>query len=141
MSREDIHGFFSLSADEFDITDCQLFGSYLTEAMDVSNSGSWISIIHGQTGQYMVRRTRSVASVFEQLQNCTGACEFIYARTPIPHIFALFHISLRSRLYAMHAKFIVTRFLLILFTLVTIHFIHLTMPIQQIECSIKCFPN
>lgn len=49
--------------------------SFLVEAIDVSNSGSWLSVIHGQTGKYMVRRTRSVSSVFEQLHNCSGACK------------------------------------------------------------------
>lgn len=46
--------------------------AHLVESMDVSNSGTWMSVINGQLGQYMARRTRSVASVFEQLNNSTG---------------------------------------------------------------------
>lgn len=47
----------------------------IAEVIDVSSYGSSISVVHGQSGLYLVNRTRSVASAFAQLQNFTGACK------------------------------------------------------------------
>lgn len=41
----------------------------VSELADVSSFGSFISVIHGTTGQFLVNRTRSIANVFEQLRN------------------------------------------------------------------------
>lgn len=49
-------------------------GRYVAEAIDVFNRGSKISVINGQTGQYMVHRTQSVTTAFEELRNLSGSC-------------------------------------------------------------------
>lgn len=49
--------------------------SFVAETIDVSNTGSQISVINGQTGQYMVRATRSVSTAFEALRNMSGSCK------------------------------------------------------------------
>lgn len=41
----------------------------IAELVDVSYFGSYISIIHGTTGQYLVNRTNSLSNLFEQLRN------------------------------------------------------------------------
>jgi len=46
----------------------QLINS-VAEMIDVSSFGSYISIIHGSTGQFLVNRTNSIANLFEQLRN------------------------------------------------------------------------
>lgn len=43
----------------------------VSEMIDVSSFGSYISIIHGSTGQFLVNRTNSVANLFEQLRSST----------------------------------------------------------------------
>lgn len=49
--------------------------SYLAESADVGTFGSYISVIHGSTGDYIVNRTNSLASMFEQLRNNSLASE------------------------------------------------------------------
>lgn len=43
----------------------------VSEMIDVASFGSYISIIHGSTGRFMVNRTNSVSDLFEQLRNST----------------------------------------------------------------------
>ncbi|XP_058835552.1 uncharacterized protein LOC131692488 [Topomyia yanbarensis] len=45
---------------------------HLAELIDISVYGSHISVVHGQTGEFMVNRTNSVASIFEQLSSFEG---------------------------------------------------------------------
>lgn len=45
---------------------------HISEVIDVSSYSSYISVIHGTTGEYLVNRTNSVTSVFTQLRNFTG---------------------------------------------------------------------
>lgn len=40
----------------------------VAEMIDVSTFGSYISIIHGSTGRYLVNRTNSLPNLFEQLR-------------------------------------------------------------------------
>ncbi|XP_053676528.1 uncharacterized protein LOC128726725 [Anopheles nili] len=47
--------------------------AYLVDLIDVSNYGSSIAIVHGTTGQYIVNRTHSISTVFEQLQLFHGS--------------------------------------------------------------------
>ncbi|XP_058055022.1 uncharacterized protein LOC131206477 [Anopheles bellator] len=47
--------------------------SFLVELIDVSYYGSYISVVNGETGQYMVNRTNSVADAFEQLDRFRGS--------------------------------------------------------------------
>lgn len=54
------------------------FYRFVAETIGVSNSGSQISVINGQTGQYMVRRTQSVATAFEALRNVSGSCNIFF---------------------------------------------------------------
>ncbi|XP_058462274.1 uncharacterized protein LOC131437126 [Malaya genurostris] len=46
---------------------------HLAELIDISIYGSQISVVHGQTGEFIVNRTSSVANVFEQLSNFQGS--------------------------------------------------------------------
>lgn len=41
----------------------------VSEMIDLSSFGSYISVIHGSTGQFLVNRTNSIADLFEQLRN------------------------------------------------------------------------
>lgn len=41
----------------------------ISEMIDVSSFGSYLSVINGATGQFIVNRTNSVAYLFEQLRN------------------------------------------------------------------------
>jgi hypothetical protein len=41
----------------------------VAELVDVSFFGSYISVIHGTTGQYLVNRTNSLSNLYEQLRN------------------------------------------------------------------------
>lgn len=63
---------------------------FLAELIDVSSYGSSISVVHGLNGAYLVNRTNSITSAFDQLQNFTGACKFL---TVIIH---LRHPNIRS---------------------------------------------
>lgn len=45
--------------------------SYISELIDVSSFGSYVSVIHGSTGNFIVNRTNSIANAFEQLRNWT----------------------------------------------------------------------
>ncbi|XP_061514453.1 uncharacterized protein LOC3291300 isoform X1 [Anopheles gambiae] len=47
--------------------------SYLVELIDVSSYGSSLSVVHGTTGEYMVNRTNSISSTFEQLLRFQGS--------------------------------------------------------------------
>ncbi|ETN67777.1 hypothetical protein AND_000398 [Anopheles darlingi] len=47
--------------------------SYLVELIEVSHYGSYISVVHGATGQYMVNRTNSISHAFEQLDRFQGS--------------------------------------------------------------------
>lgn len=49
--------------------------SFLAESADVGTFGSYISVIHGSTGDYIVNRTNSLASMFDQLRNNSLASE------------------------------------------------------------------
>lgn len=40
----------------------------VAEMIDVSSFGSYISIIHGSTGRFLVNRTNSLPNLFEQLR-------------------------------------------------------------------------
>lgn len=51
--------------------------SFLAESADVGTFGSYISVIHGSTGDYIVNRTNSLASMFEQLRNNSLASEMV----------------------------------------------------------------
>ncbi|XP_053685992.1 uncharacterized protein LOC128735535 [Sabethes cyaneus] len=46
---------------------------HVAEMADISIYGSYMSVIHGQTGEFIVNRTNSVASVFEQLASLNGS--------------------------------------------------------------------
>ena len=52
--------------------------SFLAESADVGTFGSYISVIHGSTGDYIVNRTNSLASMFEQLRNNSLASELVF---------------------------------------------------------------
>uniref|UniRef100_A0A182LSU9 Protein sly1 homolog n=1 Tax=Anopheles culicifacies TaxID=139723 RepID=A0A182LSU9_9DIPT len=47
--------------------------SYLVDLIDVSSYGSSISVVHGTTGQYMVNKTNSISTAFEQLLRFQGS--------------------------------------------------------------------
>lgn len=49
----------------------QLINS-IAEMIDVCSFGSFISVIHGATGQSLVNRTNSVANLFDQLRNSSS---------------------------------------------------------------------
>lgn len=49
----------------------QLINS-IAEMIDVSSFGSYISVIHGSTGQFLVNRTNSIINLFEQLRNSSS---------------------------------------------------------------------
>lgn len=51
---------------------------FLAESADVGTFGSYISVIHGSTGDYIVNRTNSLASMFEQLRNNSLASELVF---------------------------------------------------------------
>lgn len=44
----------------------------VAEMIDVSSFGSYISVIHGSTGQFLVNRTNSIINLFEQLRNSSS---------------------------------------------------------------------
>lgn len=44
----------------------------VAEMIDVSSFGSFISVIHGSTGQFLVNRTNSLINLFEQLRNSSS---------------------------------------------------------------------
>lgn len=44
----------------------------ISEMIDVSSFGSYISVINGATGEFHVNRTNSVADLFEQLRNSSA---------------------------------------------------------------------
>ena len=52
--------------------------SFLAESADVGTFGSYISVIHGSTGDYIVNRTNSLTSMFEQLRNNSLASELVF---------------------------------------------------------------
>lgn len=41
----------------------------VSELVDLSSFGSFIQVIHGSTGNFLVNRTNSVVNLFEQLRN------------------------------------------------------------------------
>lgn len=45
--------------------------NHLAEVADVTSFGSYISVIHGSTGRFLVNRTNSIADLFDQLRNST----------------------------------------------------------------------
>uniref|UniRef100_A0A4Y0BQA5 Uncharacterized protein n=1 Tax=Anopheles funestus TaxID=62324 RepID=A0A4Y0BQA5_ANOFN len=47
--------------------------SYLVNLIDVSSYGSSLSVVHGTTGQYMVNKTNSISTAFEQLLRARGS--------------------------------------------------------------------
>lgn len=49
--------------------------SFVAEKIDVSNYGSYLTVIHGSNGARIVNRTQSVARAFEQLQNFSTSGE------------------------------------------------------------------
>jgi hypothetical protein len=49
--------------------------SFLAELAEVSSYASTLSVIHGETGEYLVERTHSVTETFEQLRNFSGPCK------------------------------------------------------------------
>lgn len=44
----------------------------VSEMVDVSMFGSYISVVNGATGQFLVNRTNSVADLFQQLRNSSS---------------------------------------------------------------------
>lgn len=44
----------------------------VADVIDVSHFGSYISVIHGSTGQYLVNRTNSLSNLYEQLRNSSS---------------------------------------------------------------------
>jgi hypothetical protein len=44
----------------------------ISEMIDVSSFGSYISVINGATGRFHVNRTNSVADLFQQLRNSSA---------------------------------------------------------------------
>lgn len=44
----------------------------VADIIDVSHFGSYISVIHGSTGQYLVNRTNSLSNLYEQLRNSSS---------------------------------------------------------------------
>lgn len=54
---------------------CFWFFSYLSELIDVSSYGSEISVIHGTSGELLVKSTNSIINTFEQLRKYTKPCE------------------------------------------------------------------
>ncbi|CRL07297.1 CLUMA_CG020276, isoform A [Clunio marinus] len=44
----------------------------ISEMIDLSTFGSYISVIHGESGTFLVNRTNSVSSLFDQLKNSTN---------------------------------------------------------------------
>lgn len=44
---------------------------YIAELVDVSSFGSFISVIHGSSGEYIANRTNSVTNLYQQLRNNT----------------------------------------------------------------------
>lgn len=66
-----------MSSSKYDIKDSIVRNfrcSHIVESVDVSNSGSFISVIHGTSARYMVNRTNSVSTAFQQLHNFTDPC-------------------------------------------------------------------
>ncbi|XP_052888664.1 uncharacterized protein LOC128297134 [Anopheles moucheti] len=47
--------------------------SYLVDLIDVSSYGSSLSVVHGTTGQYMVNKTNSISTAFEELLRFQGS--------------------------------------------------------------------
>lgn len=51
----------------------------IADIIDVSHFGSHISVIHGTSGRYLVNRTNSLSSLYEQLRNSsTQPSEFFF---------------------------------------------------------------
>ena len=48
------------------------FINSIAEMIDVSTFGSYISIIHGSTGRFLVNKTNSIPNLFEQLRNVSS---------------------------------------------------------------------
>lgn len=44
----------------------------ISEMIDVSSYGSFVSVINGATGEFIVNRTNSVSDLFEQLRNSSA---------------------------------------------------------------------
>jgi hypothetical protein len=44
----------------------------ISEMIDVSSFGSFIAVINGATGEFIVNRTNSVSNLFEQLRNSSA---------------------------------------------------------------------
>ncbi|XP_035894126.1 uncharacterized protein LOC118504139 [Anopheles stephensi] len=47
--------------------------SWLVDLIDVSSYGSSLSVVHGTTGEYMVNKTHSISTAFEQLLRLQGS--------------------------------------------------------------------
>lgn len=45
--------------------------NFISELIGVSTFGSYISVVHGGSGQYLVNRTNTISDVFTQLRNCS----------------------------------------------------------------------
>jgi hypothetical protein len=45
----------------------------VSEMIDVSSFGSFVSVINGATGEFIVNRTNSISDLFEQLRNSTAS--------------------------------------------------------------------
>lgn len=48
---------------------------HIAEVINISNVGSSMTVIHGTNGDLLVNRTKSIATVFQQLRNFTGSCK------------------------------------------------------------------
>uniref|UniRef100_A0A8D8DWL7 (northern house mosquito) hypothetical protein n=2 Tax=Culex pipiens TaxID=7175 RepID=A0A8D8DWL7_CULPI len=66
---------------------------HVAEMIDISIYGSYISVVNGQTGQFMVNRTNSLSNVFEQLLYYEGSYPSTLSLSAsfgsiIPHLYA-----------------------------------------------------
>lgn len=52
----------------------------VSEMIDVGSFGSYISVINGATGRFMVNRTNSISSMFDQLRNASASSSKFIAR-------------------------------------------------------------
>lgn len=61
----------------------------ISEMIDVSTFGSYISVINGATGKFHVNRTNSVADLFQQLRNSTAIDSEWLFKSPTVHVMKL----------------------------------------------------
>lgn len=52
--------------------------NFISELIGVSTFGSYISVVHGGNGRYLVNRTNTIADVFRQLRNSSFVSELMH---------------------------------------------------------------